>query len=232
MPRTGDILDGLSAIANQATGVAIAWHMLIATALVAIVSGWRPPPRTARLLIGIPLASVAVVAIAFANPFNGLVFTASVLAMTALAIRGDRRPVWRGSAWTRALGLVMIAFAWVYPHFLEGPPIDYLYAAPVGLVPCPTLAVAIGFALLGNGLGSRAWALTLAAIGLSWPVRRIAPRRVRGHSTRGRCDRASCRRAPVRSDGRPEPEREGGAFRAHGARSLRMASPPLMNDAH
>jgi hypothetical protein len=168
MPRTGDILDGLSAIANQATGVAIAWHMLIATALVAIVSGWRPPPRTARLLIGIPLASVAVVAIAFANPFNGLVFTASVLAMTALAIRGDRRPVWRGSAWTRALGLVMIAFAWVYPHFLEGPPIDYLYAAPVGLVPCPTLAVAIGFALLGNGLGSRAWALTLAAIGLSY----------------------------------------------------------------
>jgi hypothetical protein len=60
MPRTGDILDGLSAIANQATGVAIAWHMLIATALVALVSGWRPPPRTARLLIGIPLASVAV----------------------------------------------------------------------------------------------------------------------------------------------------------------------------
>ena len=166
MPRAADILDGLSAIANQATGVAVAWHILIATALVALVSGWRPSQRTARLLIGMPLASVAAVAIAFANPFNGLVFTASALAMTALAMRGDRRPVWRGSAWTRAIGLVMIAFGWVYPHFLEGPAIAYLYASPVGLVPCPTLAVAIGFALLGNGLGSRAWGLTLAAVGL------------------------------------------------------------------
>jgi hypothetical protein len=41
-----------------------------------------------------------------------------------------------------------------------------LYASPVGLVPCPTLAVAIGFALVGNGLGSRVWSLTLAALGL------------------------------------------------------------------
>ena len=41
MPRAADILDGLSAIANQATGVAMAWHILIATALVALVSGWR-----------------------------------------------------------------------------------------------------------------------------------------------------------------------------------------------
>ena len=86
--------------------------------------------------------------------------------MTALAMRGDRRPVWRGSAWTRGIGLVMIGFGWVYPHFLEGPAIDYLYASPVGLVPCPTLAVAIGFALLGNGLGSRAWALTIGAVAL------------------------------------------------------------------
>ena len=55
---------------------------------------------------------------------------------------------------------------WLYPHFLEGHATAYLYASPVGLVPCPTLAVAIGFALLGNGLGSRVWSLTLAAVGL------------------------------------------------------------------
>jgi hypothetical protein len=168
MPGAADILDGLSAIANQATGVAVAWHILIGTALLALVSGWRPSQRTARLLIGMPLASVAAVAIVFANPFNGLVFTASALAMTALAMHGDRRPVYPGSAWTCAIGLVMLAFGWGYPHFLDGPAIDYLYAAPVGLVPCPTLAVASGFALLGNGLGSRAWALTLAAVALSY----------------------------------------------------------------
>jgi len=166
MPQATEILDGLSAIANQATGMAVAWHVVIAMALVALASGWRPSQRTVRLLIGMPLASVAGVAIAFDNPFNGLVFAASALALTALAMSGDRRPVSRGSAWARGIGVATIAFGWVYPHLLEGHPAAYLYASPVGLVPCPTLAVAIGFALLGNGLGSRAWSLTLAAVGL------------------------------------------------------------------
>ncbi len=31
MPRAADIQDGLPAIANQATGVAVAWHILIAS---------------------------------------------------------------------------------------------------------------------------------------------------------------------------------------------------------
>ena len=170
MPHPIEILDGLSAIANQATGIAVTWHIVIAMSLVALAAGWRPSQRTARLLIGMPLASVAGVAIVFDNPFNGMVFAARTLALTALAMSGDRRPVWSGSAWTRGIGVATIAFGWIYPHFLEGHPAFYLYAAPVGLVPCPTLAVAIGFALIGNGLGSRVWSLTLAAIGLFYGV--------------------------------------------------------------
>jgi hypothetical protein len=166
MPNATDILDGLSMIANRTTGVAVGWHLVIAAALVALGAGWHPSQRTARLLIGMPLASVAAVAFAFANPFNGLVFAASAMALTALAMMEDRRPVLRGSAWAFGSGIASITFGWVYPHFLDGHPTAYLYAAPVGLVPCPTLAVAIGFALLGNGLGARAWSLTLAAVGL------------------------------------------------------------------
>lgn len=166
MPPAADILDGLSIIANRAAGVAMGWHIVIATALVALAGGWRPSRRAARLLIGMPIASVAAVAFAFGNPFNGVVFAASAMALTALARMGDRRPVSRGSAWAFGTGMATAAFGWVYPHFLEGHPTAYLYAAPVGLVPCPTLAVAIGFALLGGGLGSRAWSLTLGAVGL------------------------------------------------------------------
>ena len=166
MPHATEILDGLSEIANQATGLAVAWHILIAMALVALAAGWRPSQRTARLLIGMPLASVASVAIAFNNPFNGLVFAASATALTAMAMSGDRRPVARGTTSMRGIGVTMIAFGWLYPHFLRGDASAYLYASPVGLVPCPTLAVAIGFALVGNGLGSRVWSLTLAALGL------------------------------------------------------------------
>jgi len=166
MPHATEILGGLSAIANQASGIAVAWHIAIAMTVVALTAGWRPSQRTARLLIGMPLASVAGVAIAFDNPFNGLVFAASALTLTAIAVGGDRRLVSLGSAWTGGIGVATIAFGWVYPHFLHGDPTAYLYASPVGLVPCPTLAVAIGFALLGNGLGSRVWSFTLAAVGL------------------------------------------------------------------
>jgi hypothetical protein len=61
----------------------------------------------------------------------------------------------------------MISFGWVYPHFLEsGNWFNYLYAAPTGLIPCPTLSITIGFALLANGLSSRVWSLFLAIIGL------------------------------------------------------------------
>ena len=66
-----------------------------------------------------------------------------------------------------AAGMVMILFGWVYPHFLEGGAwFDYLYAAPTGLIPCPTISLTIGFALLANGFSSRAWSLTLAFLGL------------------------------------------------------------------
>jgi hypothetical protein len=166
MPSTIEILDALSAIANQAKGIAVAWHIVIGMALIALAGGWRPSRRTARLLAGSPLVSVAAVAFAFGNPFNGWVFTAGALALTALAMNGDLRPVWRESAWAYRIGVATIAFGWSYPHFLEREGAAYLYASPAGLIPCPTLAVAIGFALLGNGLGSRVWALTLAGVGL------------------------------------------------------------------
>jgi hypothetical protein len=166
MPSATEILDGLSVIANQAMGIAVAWHIVIAIALTALASAWRPSQRTARLLTGAPFVSVAALAFAFGNPFNGWVIAASMLALTGLAMKSDPRPVSRGSASMRRVGVAMIAFGWLYPHFLKGPATAYLYASPMGLVPCPTLAVAIGFALLGNGLGSRVWSLALAALGL------------------------------------------------------------------
>jgi len=65
----------------------------------------------------------------------------------------------------------MAAFGLVYPHFTHtASAIGYLYAAPTGLVPCPTLSLAIGVALIADGLGSRAFALLLAAAGLFYGI--------------------------------------------------------------
>lgn len=66
----------------------------------------------------------------------------------------------------RAAGAGLAAFGRVYPHFLEGGHVRYLYAAPLGLVPCPTLALVVGLTPMLRGLESRGWTLTLAVASL------------------------------------------------------------------
>lgn len=172
MPTPEEILAGLETIASEAVAVAIAWHVAIAAAGVALYVGWRPTRRTAAVLLGLPAASVAVLALVFDNPFNGFVFALLAAALVALGLGVERRPVRpTGSRWPLVAGAAMIAFAWGYPHFLESrPAIAYLWAAPVGLIPCPTLSLMIGLALLGGGLGSRAWSLVLASAGAFYGI--------------------------------------------------------------
>jgi len=170
MPSPTQILAGLTAIANEAIPLALAWHVVLATVLAGLAVGWRPSRPLARALIALPLASVAALALAYGNPFNAAMFAAGAFALVALGLRGAGRPVSRGAPWAFAIGIAMIAFGWIYPHFLAGSTVAYLYAAPVGLVPCPTLSVVIGLALLGGGLGSRAFGVTLAGLGLFYGV--------------------------------------------------------------
>lgn len=46
----------------------------------------------------------------------------------------------------------------------------YAYAAPLGLIPCPTLALVTGFALFAGGLVSRTWVVVLGAAGASYAL--------------------------------------------------------------
>jgi hypothetical protein len=166
MPTSAELLASLATIANAASGVAVAWHAVVAAALVAVARGWRPTQRMARALLAAPLASVAVTAFVFGNRFNGIVFATASTALVALAWIGPDAPVRRGRSWRFWAGVASLAFGWVYPHFLEGHPAAYLIAAPLGVIPCPTLAATIGAALLGDGLGARPWMVTLAVLGV------------------------------------------------------------------
>jgi hypothetical protein len=66
---------------------------------------------------------------------------------------------------------VMVIFGLVYPHFLEnGSPVRYLVAAPTGLVPCPTLSLVIGLALIFSGFHSQATMLILVVAGLFYGI--------------------------------------------------------------
>jgi hypothetical protein len=169
MPSTPEILAGLSRIAERGFAIAVAWHVVIAVAVVAAFAGWRPTRRSVQGLLSVPLVSVSVLAFSFGNPFNGFVFALLAVVLVVLGLRAPpgRTIVEPSSAGWVVAGALLVAFAWVYPHFLDGRGASaYLYAAPVGLIPCPTLLLATGFTLMAGRGGSRAFSLLLAAAGL------------------------------------------------------------------
>jgi hypothetical protein len=167
MPSPSEILASLESAVNDAIPAAIAWHVVTVAGAVALALHWRPSRRRAGALLSTPIASAAVVAFTHGNPFNGTVLGALALALLGVASRIDAGVVRRAPAPRAIAGLGMIAFGMFYPHFLAPRPLAmYLVAAPVGLIPCPTLSLVIGFSLLAGGLGSRTWSLMLAVVGL------------------------------------------------------------------
>ena len=166
MPTAKEILSWANVVANDWRWLAILWHLGLAAAMV-----WLAVARPSRRLIGaflvLPVLSVAAVAWASGNPFNGLTFTL----LAALLLRAVVQlapisfvPASRGWMLT---GLGLVAFGWVYPHFLAAESwTAYAYASPFGLLPCPTLAVVIGITLVCGGLSSAAWSVPLAAAGV------------------------------------------------------------------
>jgi hypothetical protein len=169
MPSPQAILEGLHAIANRWQMLAVAWHVAFGAALVALAAGWRPNRRLAGALPAVPLASVSALAWTESNPFNGMVFALLAVGVASVAARMPPGRVVLAGPWLVVAGGILTAFGWVYPHFLDAQPLAaYLYAAPLGLIPCPTLSALVGVALVVDGLGSRGWSLTLASAGAAY----------------------------------------------------------------
>lgn len=152
MPARDAILAGLSDVATGAIGVGIAWHVVVGLWILARLLGFQPQPRTVSTLSSVPLASVSMLAWIYGNPFNGAVFALVAVLLAWLARAGADGPLSRPARWARTLGAVLIAFAWVYPHFVGSSSIwGYLYRPPLGTIPCPTLSLLCGAALIGGG---------------------------------------------------------------------------------
>jgi hypothetical protein len=167
MPSSDAILAGLTAIANEWRSLAVAWHIFTAAVLAAGFCGWRPSNRVAAYVLSAPLLSVSAASWVWGNPFNGTLFAALFLLLLALASRLSKGPVHFGAPILMIPGALFVAFGWGYPHFLETDRwTTYAYAAPLGLLPCPTLSVVIGGTLIFGLLGSATWPISLAAAGL------------------------------------------------------------------
>lgn len=98
----------------------------------------------------------------YGNAFNAISFAILAIALAVVAGRADNSRVARGPAWTLMVGGAAIGFGLVYPHFVEGSWVRVLAAAPVGIVPCPTLAMVAGIAIIAGGFGSRVVPAVLA----------------------------------------------------------------------
>ncbi|MDP2270019.1 MAG: hypothetical protein Q8K32_04745 [Archangium sp.] len=162
MPTPDEILAGLISITNRGFIFAVAWHLLVGAGLIAASQQWRASARLEGALLIAPLLSVSAFAWGIEDRFTGTVFLALSAALGLISWRSNRADVPR-QKWTSVLGVVLISFAWVYPEFLRGwPQVTSLIASPMGLTPCPTLALVMGFTLLGYGPASRGWAVVLA----------------------------------------------------------------------
>jgi len=163
VPSSEAILAGLTSIANEWRSVAVFWHAYVAVLLLAIAAR---PDRSVRLLGGLlvlPLLSVSALAWASGNPFNGVIFAALAFTLATIVRSLPARTIRIASGPPLVLGMVFVAFGWVYPHFLATSHWSgYLIAAPLGLLPCPTLSAIIGLTLIVSGLESVAWSVTLA----------------------------------------------------------------------
>jgi len=175
MPSSEQILANLHTIANQGQTPAAIWHILALMALLALVSGWKPTHRTVAALLVLPLVSVSVIASVYGNPLNASTFAVLALLLGILGLRVPPVAVGHPPRWALVFGLATVTFGLAYPHFVDsGSVLWYLYAAPTGLLPCPTLSLVIGVALLVDGLGARAWARVLAVVGLCYGIFGVA----------------------------------------------------------
>lgn len=175
MPNSEEILAGLTAIARNALPLAVLWHVALAATLLALALGVRPSRRWAAAALALPLGSVSALAWWHGNPFNAAVLGVGSLALLGLALRLPAVPTERASTTLTVWALLLIEFGWIYPHFSSDHlSLVYLYAAPLGLIPCPTLSVVIGFAILARGFEARAWSSLLGALGLFYGMFGVA----------------------------------------------------------
>jgi hypothetical protein len=167
MPSAEEILAGLTGIAKDYSIIAILWHLVFLVFIILLIIGKRPPKKYTAVFLTLPFISVGIMALLSGNPFNAIVFFALSLVLILYSLKLPDEKIEVNLNFPGIMGMVMIAFGWVYPHFVESTtPLKYLYASPLGLILCPTLSLVIGFTLLFRGYNSRRLTLVLTIMGL------------------------------------------------------------------
>lgn len=171
MPKTEDIINGLQSVVNDYSTFAIIWHAIFYFLMIGLIAKWQPSNKLFGILLCLPLISVALFAWLSENPFNGFIFSAITILIFIFGIKASNQPIQISQFPFMVIGILMIVFGLVYPHFISaGSFFKYFYASPAGLIPCPTLSILIGFLLLYNGFDSQPITITFIVIGLFYGI--------------------------------------------------------------
>src|SRR5688572_3676645 len=171
MPSSEAVLRALTVTANDWRTLAVLWHVLVGALLLVIAARRRLSNQLAGRLLALPLLSVSALAWVSWNPFNGGVFALLGLVLMRVARAMPAETVHTAPVIYLVPGLLLVGFGWVYPHFLDTTRwTDYLIAAPLGLLPCPTLSAVIGLTLTCSVRRSKRWSIPLAAVGVIYGV--------------------------------------------------------------
>ncbi len=171
IPTNEQIINGLTGLADTWRPLAIFWHAFFAILVVALVLGVRPSKRISGVLLSLPFLSVSILAWSIMNPFNGIIFAVIGVLLIAVSVKLPLERVRVAPLWVVIAGVFMFGFGWIYPHFLDASsPFSLLYSSPTGVIPCATLSIGIGLALLLNGLGSRKLSVILSVSGIIFGI--------------------------------------------------------------
>ena len=166
MPSAVQILEGIEAIATTWWPLATAWHVATLV-LLSLSIGRRLSSAALGYALSILPVSVSAMAFWSLNWFNGIVFAGLSLFMAWQSSRLPHTPPAVAVPANLTIGFAAVAFGWVYPHFLDHASLwTYMYAAPLGVIPCPSLSAVIGLSLMANLLDSPRWGLTTGVTGL------------------------------------------------------------------
>lgn len=172
MPSASEIIKALALLANKYTIVAIAWHAVFVLFLLLLLFAKRKPSNHfAGYFLTLPLFSASIFAWQIGNLFNGILFliTGALLLFLTAKSNTDRVSV-NSNIWLRTIGAIIFLSGFFYPHFLEQDLWSYLYAAPVGLVPCPTLLTITGLVLVFNTSQLKLWFVVLTLVDFFYGV--------------------------------------------------------------
>lgn len=172
MPTAEHILAALARTSQDWWALAVWWHVYFVLLAAAVMGKKRLAIRTTGVLLSIPIASVVVLAWVSGNPFTTALLGTAFLTALFLSWRLPPGHVRLSRAPLVVVGILMSLFGLLYPHFLGDatPMIAYAYAAPIGIVPCPTLAALVGISIVVRSLASREWGLLIGLVGVFYAL--------------------------------------------------------------